>query len=592
MNTYVLPAAQANPDTRGDQVRNQQLKVHFQYAPYRLIAHFIAATAVLVVLRHVVSHQLLLTWYAVTVAVLAMCAPVVWQFHRAAYHQSHPFWERYVMLSGLLVGLMWGIGGVVLFPTGSFEHQMLLLLLLVGLGAGALSSSVYLPQFYSFFPLTMLPIAIVLLVQGTQIHITVGVFTLMFVAISLVSARAPGRTLVDMLELQLENAELVKQLRQQKAEAERANIAKSKFLAAASHDLRQPVHALMLFTSVLDEKATPELRDIAGHIKTSVGALEELFDSLLDISRLDADVLHPEITHFSMCTLADRLANDFHPAAAAKGLALRCSPCKVVVHTDATLLERILRNLVSNAIRYTNRGEIQINCTQTDAGVRIDIVDTGIGIPLAQQTTIFNEFHQLDNPERNRNKGLGLGLAIVDRIARLLDHPLSVDSTPGKGSRFSILLPAGDAEAVAGNRDTWVDGVLSDLFGLQVLVVEDEIAVREGMGKLLTQWGCGVMLAGSENEAVKVLQSTEEEPDLLIVDYRLRDGRTGLQAIERVRKLIGRDLPVLIITGDTAAEGLRDVEASGYQLIHKPVQPAMLRACLRNMRKAVRSMTT
>jgi CheY-like chemotaxis protein len=248
------------------------------------------------------------------------------------------------------------------------------------------------------------------------------------------------------------------------------------------------------------------------------------------------------------------------------------------VHSDPALLERILRNLISNAIRYTADGVVQVACVPVEQELRIDVLDTGIGIPLEQQREIFKEFYQLDNPERDRNKGLGLGLAIVDRLSVLLEHPVEVQSTPGKGSRFSVWVPRGDPERVIAAVPPPV--VSRPLAGLRVIVVDDEIAAREGMATVLEGWGCVVTLAGSEDEAAATAWASGTVPDAIIADYRLRDARTGVQAIERLQREFSRRIPALIVTGDTAAERLLEAKASGHQLVHKPVQPAMLRAFL------------
>jgi two-component system, sensor histidine kinase len=248
-------------------------------------------------------------------------------------------------------------------------------------------------------------------------------------------------------------------------------------------------------------------------------------------------------------------------------------------------LERILRNYLSNAIRYTDRGGIKITCVSLAEQLRIEVADSGIGIPAAQHREIFDEFHQLGNPERDRAKGLGLGLAIVDRVARLLGHSIDVESAPGEGSRFSVTVPLGDSRRIASDGTPVTASAGEDLAGVRTIVVDDEIGVREGMRTLLEQWGCEVTLAGSEDEAVDAARQLAAAPDAVIVDYRLRDGRTGVQAVERLNREFARDIPALIVTGDTAPERLREAKASGYQLVHKPVQPAMLRALRKNARR-------
>ncbi len=327
------------------------------------------------------------------------------------------------------------------------------------------------------------------------------------------------------------------------------------------------------------------MRKIVANINDSVQALESLFSALLDVSRLDAGVLQPALRHFQLPELTARLARDCSPEADAKGLHLECVPCDVVVCSDPTLLERILRNYVSNAIRYTHEGEVRIVCVPDDRNVRIEVGDTGIGIPPEQQHEIFNEFYQLHNPERDRTQGLGLGLAIVERVARLLDHPIDVRSAPGVGSCFSVTVPRGDPNRAIADAASPANAIPLDVAGLRVLVVDDELSAREGMRVLLEQWGCEVTLAASEHEAIDIMRAAYATPDAIIVDFRLRDGRTGAQAIRTLQDEFGAEIAALIITGDTAPERLREAKASGYQLVHKPVRPAMLRAFLGNARR-------
>jgi CheY-like chemotaxis protein/anti-sigma regulatory factor (Ser/Thr protein kinase) len=338
-----------------------------------------------------------------------------------------------------------------------------------------------------------------------------------------------------------------------------------------------------LFASALDERIKyPEVSRIVANINASVRAMELLFNALLDISRLDAGVLQPSVRHFRLDELIRRLVNDHAPEAERKGLKLLCSACEVTVHSDPALLERIVLNFVSNAIRYTDRGEVRITCAADGDQVRVEVTDTGIGIPPDKHREIFDEFHQLQNPNRDRNKGLGLGLAIVDRVARLLGHRIEVQSTPGKGSCFTVLVPLGDALCVVEEPSRAVVA-LDDVGGLHVVVVDDEIDIREGMQSLLQQWGCQVSLAASAAEAVAVARAADVVPHAIIADYRLRDGETGVQVIEQLQRELEARIPALIVTGDTASERLQEAGASGYQLVHKPVQPAMLRAFLRNV---------
>lgn len=382
------------------------------------------------------------------------------------------------------------------------------------------------------------------------------------------------------VRLREENTELVAELRKQKADLEKANIAKSKFLAAASHDLRQPLHALSLYTSVLDENIQyPKMRTVVDNINLSIKALENLFNALLDISRLDAGVLQANKMAFSLRQLFENLRNDGDPQAGEKGLTILWDVCDVCVHTDPELLEQILRNFISNAIRYTDVGEVRVSCTADDECVTINVADTGIGIDAHELDEIFSEFYQLQNPERDRSKGLGLGLAIVKRTAKLLGHEIGVQSELGKGSVFSICVDRAVEPSVVRS-----DNVLSVLENegdtLLIAVVDDEHIVREGTAALLETWGCNVITASDEAELKTKLACASRVPDGLIVDYRLREGKTGLQLLHGIKEMYQRDIPALIVTGDIAADRLRDVEQSHIPVLHKPIDAAKLRAFL------------
>jgi two-component system, sensor histidine kinase len=272
------------------------------------------------------------------------------------------------------------------------------------------------------------------------------------------------------------------------------------------------------------------------------------------------------------------MQTEFLPAAQAKGLRLSVMPSRLVVRSDPVLLERILMNLMSNAVRYTSLGGIIVGARRREGHARLEIWDSGPGIPVEKQQAIFQEFYQLGNPERDRSKGLGLGLAIVKRLAQLLEHPLDLTSSPGRGSRFSIELPLGEARRVT--PPPRLRKPPGDLSGAFVVVVEDERLVREGMQDLLTQWGCQVVTAGSAMEAAARLAEHDRIPDLIISDYRLRDGETGIQAISRLQAEYPVSIPALLISGDTAPERLREARESGLRLLHKPVPPARLRAML------------
>jgi signal transduction histidine kinase/DNA-binding NarL/FixJ family response regulator len=357
---------------------------------------------------------------------------------------------------------------------------------------------------------------------------------------------------------------------------EEANLAKSRFIAAASHDLRQPLHALNLFvTQLRTEKDPVEKKRLIARIDAAVAAMNDLFNALLDMSRLDAGVLVPYISDFPVDRLLRRIEMTFTDAAREKVLRLRVVANGAWIRSDFILLERILLNLVSNAVRYTEAGGIVVGCRRRAGGLRIEVWDSGIGIPEDQQRSVFGEFYQLSAVKHDRRGGLGLGLAIVDRLCRLLNYPIELTSTPGRGSRFAISVPLTAALQLAEHP---LQESVDQAIGKSVIVVDDDTLVLEGMRGVLKSWGCSVVIATSEDRALAALSEGENRPDIIISDFRLSDGKTGFDVIESIRRAFGAPIPAFLISGDTGPERLREARASGYYLLHKPVLPITLRS--------------
>jgi signal transduction histidine kinase len=375
-----------------------------------------------------------------------------------------------------------------------------------------------------------------------------------------------------------ELAQSVAEVEEKSRQLEIANKYKSHFLASASHDLRQPLHALNLFVAQLRTEPDQTARErLIGRIDAAVGSMNELFEALLDMSKLEAGILEPNIAEFPIDRLLKRIEMTFADAARDKGLGLTVLPSIAWVRSDFVLLERIMFNLVSNAVRYTARGGVVVGGRRRGEQLRIDVCDTGPGIAEEQQQNVFGEFYQL--AESDRRGGLGLGLAIVDRLGRLLDHPIELRSHPAQGSRFSVSVPlVADLRHMA---ETTVASALADpAHDKLVLVIDDDPLVLEGMGGILRGWGCGVLCADSEETALSCIAAQRQWPDLIIADYRLGNARTGIQAIERLRSAVGLSIPAFLISGDTAPERLRNASEKGLHLLHKPVAPMRLRAML------------
>ena len=377
--------------------------------------------------------------------------------------------------------------------------------------------------------------------------------------------------------------EATHEMREKKEEAEKANFEKTRFLAAASHDLRQPMHAMGLFMGELSNRInTPEQRKIVEKVEESVEAMSGLLDSLLDISKLDAGVIVPQVQEFAIDILLNRLAQDFSPIALKRFITFRVHPIEETVLSDPILLERILTNLISNAIRYVPlNGIVMVACRKRGEYIRIEVRDSGPGIPADEQQNIFKEFVQLANKARDRSKGLGLGLAIVDRLSKLMGHHITLRSAPQRGSTFAIEIPRvpNVHELLAGDRTphSEVRAFTNEYAGLRVLVVDDDELVRNGTAGLLASWGCHIQVAGNLAEVRQI--STDVHFDLVVCDYRLPDG-DGLALADCIDTHCDTKPAFILISGDTSPEVLQRVVAKGHHLLHKPVRPAKLRSML------------
>lgn len=378
------------------------------------------------------------------------------------------------------------------------------------------------------------------------------------------------------------------------AAAQSANRAKSAFLAAASHDLRQPLQAITTFLAVLKMTAREkESRRIIASMDECLAAASDLLNALLDVSRLDSGVLKPEQRAVAVNDLLEQIELEYAGRAREKGLVLRVVPSSAVIHTDPTLMAMIVRNFLSNAIRYTERGGVLVGCRRHGTDLRLEVWDTGIGIAPDKTEAIFEPFFQIGNPERDRTRGLGLGLAIVERVARLLGARIAVRSEPGKGSVFSVEAPLVEGppseeplgvSLFAPRAASGRAGAAQPLDGLFVVVIDDEPLQLAAFETLFAHWDCRVVAAASAEEALSKLARAQDKPDLVLADYRLRDGLTGAQAIERIGRALGRKIAGILLTGDTEPRRIAAAKASGFRLLHKPLDPDELRSVIAEIR--------
>jgi len=368
-----------------------------------------------------------------------------------------------------------------------------------------------------------------------------------------------------------------------KGEAEQANVSKTRFLAAASHDILQPLNAARLYvTSLIERQGGGNDAQLVGNIDASLDAVEEIFGALLDISRLDTGAMKPEITSFRMDELLRQLEVEFTPLAQERGLRLQFMPCSLAVESDRRLLRRLLQNLISNAIKYTPRGRVLVGCRRRRRRLRIDVYDTGLGIPSSKKRAIFQEFHRLDQGAKVA-RGLGLGLSIVERIARVLDCKIGVVSTVGRGSHFSVEAPLSAAVPVKQHQRMAREVDRIQLSGITVLCIDNDLTILDGMETLLGGWGCRVLKAPDLATAIAVTGEAKISPDGLLVDYHLDDG-SGVTAIKELRRRFGAGLTAILITADRSPQVREEARVNGVQVLNKPVKPAALRALLTQWR--------
>ena len=379
-----------------------------------------------------------------------------------------------------------------------------------------------------------------------------------------------------------ERTRMEARLREAKAEAEQANLSKTKFLAAVSHDLLQPLNAARLFTSALLEREICSQQGLVRNISNSLEDVESLLGTLVDISKLDAGVIKAEIGSFAIADLLGTLATEFRQLAASEGLQLDFVASSAWVRSDIQLLARILRNLLTNAIRYTAHGRILLGCRRRGQSLSIEVWDTGVGIAADKLQEIFQEFKRGEG-QRHQDRGLGLGLAIVEKIARMLGHRIRVSSQQGKGSLFAIEVPLTRRANVLPDKGKAVPMAVECLQGARIWVLDNDAAICAGMRTLLEGWGCEVVTALSEDDLARQVDNYHADADVLIADYHLDDGRDGVQAIATINARRGEPLPALMLTANYSNELKQTLRELGHTLLHKPVKPMKLKTSLSHL---------
>jgi signal transduction histidine kinase/CheY-like chemotaxis protein len=582
-----LAATALVEERRHERVLSNQVAHLIDYARERIAGSAVFALVLWVAYFSASGNKMALVWALVMHVTQAAHFAVAWRFHRAGREAliHAKAWLAAYLFTLTLSALCWGSAAFVVLPDLELPSTASLVLALLALaGAGAYAVAAVRAAIGLWLLPVLLPLIGWMAAQPGPLPLATAALGFAFLMMSWFFADRQHQLMMKALHAELDNNALVHALRQQVVLVEQANREKSRFLASASHDLRQPMHALGLFASALEKqlKGTPQQPVVTNMIR-AIDALEQSFSAMLDISKLDAGVIEPNMQSFPIRDLFRVLHMHCAGQAEERGLSLRFKPGGKIVTSDPQLLERVIANLVHNAIRYTQEGGIVVVVRSRQGRDSIEVWDTGIGIPPDELPKVFDEFYQVTNPGRDRSRGLGMGLAIVKRLVLLMGHSLEVQSRPGRGTMFRILLKPtemAEMETMVLGADTVPSPIEEDR---TVLVIDDEESIRSGMAELLKSWGYKPLVAGTIAEACAEVRRHAGVIDLVVSDLRLANQEDGLDAVEQVRKAYGAPLPAVMMTGDTSPDRVKRVHESGHQVLFKPVRSRDLHAALRSI---------
>lgn len=577
--------------TKNTPIVNEQIHLFLNQSPYLLIGTIATMLIFVWFFWNRVDYNILFTWLAINLCLVLIRMPIVVFYKRNALRlkPNNLVFGWIFALFSFIAGCTWGASTWVLMdPTELFEVAFIYILIPSTVTGVTVSLSTFLPIYLAYSSSALGMLALALLFRGQSEHVFFGLLIIIFFFVNLSFAIMINRNLIESIKLRFNNLDLIQKLRSQKDIAEKANQDKTRFLAAASHDLRQPMQAMLLFSSTLNDKLTvPEHKKLLHRIMLSQDSISEMLDSLLDISKLDANIIQANMMNFKLQTIFNRIEEEFVSSAESKNLKLKIRPTNARLYSDPQHIYRILQNLVANAIRYTNEGGILLVCRSNQQHYSIEVWDTGIGIKTEQYQQIFQEFYQVNNPERDRQHGLGLGLAIVQRLTQLLDIPLNLNSHYLQGSVFKL-------KVISGNKQHLLQSTKVESYNDEpnnnknklILIIDDDSEILDALGEQLISWGFQVCRAQSLELAIEQLKNSQSNPDLIISDYRLAGDKNGAKIIEKVRQFLNNlTLPAIIVTGDTSPERIKESKQSGFPILHKPLKPAKLRAQINNSLK-------
>lgn len=561
-------------------ILREQTKLLFEHLPFVLYGVMASSAGLVAVLWHTGQGTALLLWLLAVYMLTGLRWWVRRYFNKLGAHFDPHHWIQVAIQFTAASGILWGFAGVVFFSTDPLV-LMTLAIFLAAMVAGAVSShACHTPAYAAFALPASLPFIARCLWENTPFFWVLGTVAFVYVLINIHYGRNLQNMVIQSIRLRFQNAELISELTLQKRVAEQASVAKTRFLAAASHDLRQPVQAIELLVDALGEDlANHPSKGLLDRIQEAGYGLRNLLNALLDSAKINAAAITAKPRHVQLAPLLKRICNEMATQAQHKGLDIRVAKTKACAYTDPALLELIVRNYVENAIKYTPEGRVLIGCRKQGGQIRIEVHDTGIGIPASAQETVFQEFYQLGNPERDKAKGLGLGLYIAHSLGKLLNHDIGVNSTVGKGSMFYVTVPAGDASHLMDEPGRVQAGGKTPLTGKTVLLIDDDDLVRASVTEMLSRWQCSTIAAEDAETALRILMARGRMPDAIVADYRLRNKSTGVQAIQSLQAQLG-NVPAVILTGDTAPSRIQEARSSGFMILHKPLSGVQLRSTL------------
>lgn len=544
-------------------------------------ATFVGVLMVLFLWRHVPSFDLTF-WLSLIFLSAALRVLAFRRYHKAP-DKSHKlrYWGRLFYGGSLIAGSVWSVLPVLFY--NQIEPHYLLLISTVFAGmvsVTAAAGSIYLPSFYAFAVPLVIPVSFMHLFSGVDYLAITGVMLLLYLAVSSFLAQRGHRQYIELVKARFANNDLMQQLNEEKVTAERAVEVKTQFMAAASHDLRQPLHALGMFIGSLRKRdSDTERLQIIRDMEASTQSLSQLLHSMLDLSKLQANIVSADIKATALNPILVNLRSEFEPLARAKSLQLFIPKTDIVVKTDGLLLSRVLRNLLTNAINYTEKGHVSLElCQRANNYCELKVIDSGLGIEPAMHSKVFEDYVRAPHSGSNQKGGLGLGLAIVRRYCQLLDITLKLESAPQFGTTLTLTLDCTDAPVPAIATSTQVNREYSST-GC-VLVVDDDQNVTLSMHKLLESWGCNVICAESAQSALFQLAQWDALPDLVLCDFQLGGDENGLDVVQVIHEGLSNSIPAIIITGDTSPTTLEQVEDAGLDILYKPVAEDELKRAL------------